>query len=151
MLRVFVYGTLKRGQRNHDFYCQGVEEISEAITVGQLFDLPFGFPGLRVPVQSVHATGSADYCADALRNGPAVRSMPDAAHPWGPVHGELMAFPDPASLSRLDALEGYTPGEKGLYERVLVPVEAHDETRLAWAYAITREIGSRLPGGRWPA
>ena len=48
------------------------------------------------------------------------------------VHGELMTFDDPERrLITLDALEGYVPGEEGLYERVLVPVEIAGETVLA--------------------
>lgn len=151
MLQVFVYGTLKRGQRNHDHYCRDTADISPATTVGQLFELPFGFPGIRVPDTAIHATGSADYPADA-RMHHAIAPPPETPEaPWSLVRGELLTFPDANSLSRLDALEGYAPGEKGLYLRVLIPVTARKKTCLAWAYALTREAGSRLPDGRWPA
>lgn len=151
MLHVFVYGTLKRGQRNHDAYCHNATDISPATTVGQLFELPFGFPGLRVPDSAVHATGSADYPADARLHDALVPHPGTPQPPWSLVHGELMAFPEAHGLFRLDALEGYVPGEKGLYTRVLIPVATRRETYLAWAYTLTREAGSRLPDGRWPA
>jgi len=68
------------------------------------------------------------------------------------VHGELMTFDEPERrLITLDALEGYVPGEEGLYERVLVPVEIAGETVLAWTYRMERAAGAYLPGGRWPA
>lgn len=151
MLQVFVYGTLKRGQRNHDYYCQDAADISPATTVGQLFDLPFGFPGIRVPNSAIHAIGSADYLADARMHHAVARDLETPAAPWSLVHGELMTFPDANNLTRLDALEGYVPGEKGLYIRVLIPITTGEETSLAWAYALTREAGSRLPNNRWPA
>lgn len=151
VLQVFVYGTLKRGQRNHDHYCRGATDIIPATTAGQLFELPFGFPGIRVPDSAIRAVGSADYSADArIPDDIAVR--PEDPDPYRSlVHGELITFPDPNNLARLDGLEGYAPGEKGLYVRVLVPVMTHNETYLAWAYALTREAGSYLPGGRWLA
>lgn len=150
MLQIFVYGTLKRGQHNHDYYCQDATDIAPAATVGQLFELPFGFPGIRVPNSTIRATGSADYLADA-RMHHTVTSHPQTPEtPWSLVHGELLTFPDANSLSRLDALEGYVPGAKGLYIRVLIPVTTRKAIHLAWTYALTREAGSRLPGGRWP-
>lgn len=150
MLRVFVYGTLKRGQRNHDNYCRDAAAILPATTVGRLFDLPFGFPGIRVPDSAIHATGSPDYLADAREQQATPPRFQTPEHPWSLVYGELISFPDANSLSRLDALEGYVPGERGLYLRVLIPVMVEAETSLAWAYALTQEAGSRLPDGSWP-
>jgi len=63
-----------------------------------------------------------------------------------------MTFGDPEGrLITLDALEGYVPGEEGLYERVLVPVEVAGEAVLAWTYRMERAAGVYLPGGCWPA
>ena len=63
-----------------------------------------------------------------------------------------MTFDDPEKrLPALDALEGYVPGEEGLYERVLVPVEVAGESALAWAYRGMVITGIYLPDGRWPA
>lgn len=151
LLSVFVYGTLKSGEINHDRFCAGAVEIKAATARGRLYDLPFGFPGLRVHEENIHALGTADYASDVSeqQRDPMLR---DTAPPgWDLVHGEVIAFDDPGRLAALDALEGYTPGEKGLYERVLIPVEAGGEKNLAWAYEIKREFGVYLPGGRWPA
>jgi gamma-glutamylcyclotransferase (GGCT)/AIG2-like uncharacterized protein YtfP len=63
-----------------------------------------------------------------------------------------MTFDDPERrLTTFDALEGYVPGEGGLYERVLVPVEITGKTVLAWTYRMERAAGVYLSGGRWPA
>lgn len=149
-LSIFVYGTLKRGERNHDRFCAGAVYIEVATTPGRLYELPFGFPGLRVPGQNVHAVGTTDYAFDARRQRQ-LRPLPDAPAGWGTVHGEVITFDDPRRLGVLDALEGYAPGERGLYERVLIPVEKDGDKILAWAYQTKRSLGTHLPGGRWPA
>ena len=43
LLRLFVYGTLKRGYWNHDSFCQGILEIRDARIRGRLYEGP-GFP-----------------------------------------------------------------------------------------------------------
>ncbi|WP_199321519.1 gamma-glutamylcyclotransferase [Microcoleus sp. FACHB-831] len=46
-LKVFVYGTLKPGERNYQKYCAGkVVEAKRAIAFGQLFALPMGYPAM---------------------------------------------------------------------------------------------------------
>lgn len=47
LIRVFVYGTLKPGESNYQYYCKGktVAEIP-AYTWGQLYHLPIGYPGM---------------------------------------------------------------------------------------------------------
>ncbi len=147
---VFVYGTLKRGERNHDRFCQGVIRIREATIHGWLYNLPFGFPALAAPEESVLAVGTLDYSADAERQ---VATIPEEVPIRGDiVHGELLTFDDPlARLPALDGLEGFRPDEDCLYRRVLIPVRADDGMQAAWAYAIERASGEYLPGGRWPA
>lgn len=55
MLRVFVYGTLKPGEANYQWYCAGkVVDATKAIAKGKLFDLPAGYPAMTLgdtPVQ----------------------------------------------------------------------------------------------------
>ena len=148
---MFFYGTLKRGQSNHDRFCRGAVRVEPATTLGQLYELPFGFPGLRVDAANVRAVGTRDYLADAER-----QSVSAPPLSWGPgwdlVHGELFTFADPEKrLIAFDALEGYTPGENNLYERVLIPVQSTGGTLLAWAYELKRTAGTYLPGGSWPA
>jgi gamma-glutamylcyclotransferase (GGCT)/AIG2-like uncharacterized protein YtfP len=47
LLKVFVYGTLKPGESNYPFYCEGkvIEEI-KAYIQGQLYNLPVGYPAM---------------------------------------------------------------------------------------------------------
>jgi gamma-glutamylcyclotransferase (GGCT)/AIG2-like uncharacterized protein YtfP len=46
-IKVFVYGTLKPGERYYDRYCAGkVIAAQEAIVYGQLYDLPLGYPAM---------------------------------------------------------------------------------------------------------
>ncbi|MBV8885292.1 MAG: gamma-glutamylcyclotransferase [Chroococcidiopsidaceae cyanobacterium CP_BM_RX_35] len=49
LVKVFVYGTLKPGEANYQRYCAGlVIETQRAITFGQLFALPFGYPAMTL-------------------------------------------------------------------------------------------------------
>ena len=47
LLRVFVYGTLKPGEANYEFYCGSeVMEAKKAWTLGELYSLPQGYPAM---------------------------------------------------------------------------------------------------------
>ncbi len=53
-LKVFVYGTLKPGERNYPIYCQDkVIEAIRAYTHGQLYHLSLGYPAMIVGTQKV--------------------------------------------------------------------------------------------------
>jgi len=148
--RVFVYGTLKRGQRNFARYCQGAVAIEPAVARGWLYALPQGYPMLDVPLEDVLALGTADALADAQRQlapptsaglvslGPA-----DASRPFGLAKGELITFDDPGPrLRALDRLEAYQPSaQSGEYWRALVQL-VEPAGALAWTYI--------APGGRLP-
>ncbi len=126
--------------------------MREATIRGRLYELPYGFPALVVPEEDILATGTTNYLADAEEQQHVVLDSRTPSTRWDTVHGELMTFDDPEErLPALDALEGYVPGEEGLYERVLVPVEVADESVLAWSYRIMRITGVYLSGGDWPA
>jgi gamma-glutamylcyclotransferase (GGCT)/AIG2-like uncharacterized protein YtfP len=153
LLLTFFYGTLKRGQSNHDRFCQGALRVEPATTLGHLYELPFGFPGLRVYGRDVRAIGTTDYPADAEKQREATPAPLASAPAWDLVYGELLTFEDPERrLRAFDALEGYAPGESSPYQRVLIPVHASGETLLAWAYELKRPSGGTyLLDGRWPA
>jgi gamma-glutamylcyclotransferase (GGCT)/AIG2-like uncharacterized protein YtfP len=54
---------------------------------------------------------------------------------WGRVYGELLTFDDPESrLPAIDRLEGFRPGDRSLYRRVLLPVIIIDMIQPAWLY-----------------
>ena len=149
-LRLLVYGTLKRGFANHDRYCRGAVDIRPARVVGRLYDLG-SFPALEVPDDTILAHGTADPAADVATQARFEGGPPQ--HPellekaytrpgWPLVHGELMIFDDPNDrLPRLDRLEGFYPGEPGLYRRVLVSVSVFTAMTPAWAYVTDERLG----------
>ncbi len=146
-IALFVYGTLKRGFSNHDGYCRGVLAIEDALVCGCLYIRPDRIPFLEVPQRDVLATGTADPAADAVtqeRLAGDIESQQQAESPPVPpasspgvVHGELLVFDDPEiRLSAIDRLEGFRPGGRSLYRRVLVPVRVKDSYTVAWTYAV---------------
>src|SRR5918998_4914526 len=92
-LVMFFYGTIKRGERNHERYCGGGLSVEEGAVRGDVYDLPFGYPALVVPGESIHAFGTGDPTKDAedqrrLGRGP----VPPLEGPHG--FGEIFAFDD---------------------------------------------------------
>lgn len=156
MLRLFVYGTLKRGQRNHGRYCQGLTRARAARVLGRLYNLPAGYPMLAVPPESVLACGTADLAADlGLQDATygAADSPAAAGTTWSLIEGELFEFADPLpALRACDALEEFEPGGGGTYDRVLLRL-AEPAGLVVWTYVAP---GGRLPhgardcGSSWP-
>jgi len=137
ILRLFVYGTLKRGYWNHGRFCRGVLNIQEARVRGQLYEMFSGIPVPQVPYEDILAHGTADPLTDvatqvrlaaethAPRPNLAVPQVDATVAPCGPVFGELLTFDDPESrLPAIDRLEGFHPVGPSRYSRVLVPVYA---------------------------
>jgi len=154
LLDIFVYGTLKRGQRNHERFCRGALAAREATVRGRLYDLPYGFPTLVVPKGDVQATGTGEYLSDARTRNHAHIAPQEVPPHWDAVYGDLLTFDDPEKrLPDLDALEGFRPCESGFYSRVLVPATLAEAgtTVLAWTYTVDSTSGAYLPEGRWPA
>ena len=161
MLKLFVYGTLKRGYGNHDQFCRGALEIREAQVRGRLYDGP-GFPVLEVPGEDVLACGTADPLADVgtqmrLSGRPGKHPRPvregTEAGGWGAVYGEVLTFDDPESrLPAIDRLEGFRPDCRSLYRRVLVVASVSGCRELAWVYTLesTEIKHRRILSGRWP-
>ncbi|MFE7032233.1 gamma-glutamylcyclotransferase family protein [Streptomyces sp. NPDC057621] len=134
-LPFFVYGTLLRGEGNHDAFLRGrtLSETPAILTGAVLYEGP-GYP----------------YAVEAPEDSGAV------------VHGELVTA-DPAAypqlLAALDELEEYAPGDPAnLYERVARDVtRATDGARVrAWVYvaaptvaAELRASGQLIKGGNW--
>lgn len=160
-LKLFVYGTLKRGLRNHDLFCQGLLEVREAQVRGRLYEGP-GYPLLEVPDEDILAQGTSRPLNDMATQAriaalagsfPRTVEMDDPRGEWGAVYGELLSFDDPESrLPAIDGLEGFHPGGRSLYRRVLAPVSAGGSHEVAWLYIVemTRIKQRRLFTGRWP-
>jgi gamma-glutamylcyclotransferase (GGCT)/AIG2-like uncharacterized protein YtfP len=150
---MFVYGTLKRGERNHERFCSGALRVDEGAVRGEVYDLPlFGYPELVVPVESVRAFGTDDAARDAELQERLARVRPLTLE--GPrVFGEIFFFDDAGPhLPAIDRLEGFDPADASSpYRRVLLPVEPEQgRALLAWAYVVREPSGKYLPAGRWP-
>lgn len=157
-LLIFVYGTLKQGQSNHDRFCRTALCIEEAAVRGRLYELPSGIPVLQVPDSSIVAVGTADALSDvATQERFSENSVVDTGDEmcWQMIQGELVAFPDPRlSLPPIDRLEGFRPGLPSLYRRVLVPIMLGDHRWVpAWCYVgDERTIQHAMPTRKmcWP-
>ena len=144
ILRLFVYGTLKRGCWNHDRFCRGVLSVEEAVVRGRLYELPSGIPVLEVPGRDILARGTADPLADVATQSRFAEDLASILEPvpkratasdWAPVYGELLTFGDPEThLPAIDRLEGFHPGGSSLYRRVLVLVCSGGRTAPTWFY-----------------
>lgn len=141
LLRVFVYGTLKRGGEFHDRFCRGVLSVEEGSLRGHLSRLPAGYPIVEVNESEVLALGTADPLADVTtQQSIAFRRSPSPAptvFAQDQVAGEILTFDDPEErLPALDRLEGFRPGRWSLYRRVLVPVTpgTGSDPVAAWVY-----------------
>ncbi|AUT01481.1 hypothetical protein CLI64_14375 [Nostoc sp. CENA543] len=54
-VRIFVYGTLKPGEINYQRYCTNcVVDAQKAMTRGELFALPMGYPAMTMGKELVH-------------------------------------------------------------------------------------------------
>src|ERR687890_1773153 len=133
-LVMFFYGTLKRGERNHERFCGGALRVEEGAVRGDVYDLPFGYPALVVPEESIHDFGTGDSRRDAEEQWRPGREPVSLLE--GPrVFGEVFAFDDPElRLPALDRLEGFDPTDASShYRRVLLPPQADGGAALpAW-------------------
>ena len=152
ILRLFVYGTLKRGYWNHQRFCAQARSIEPAVVWGRLYHLHAGFPALEVPEGLILARGTADPLADARRQQEI--GTPRFGRPtgdWDLISGELVTFTDPQrDLPPIDRLEGFRPGGHSMYQRVMVAVLCGRTSITAWTYRMPRiDTGNRLGTGVW--
>lgn len=154
LLRLFVYGTLKRGYWNHDRYCREAVSIQEASVRGRLYELPSGIPVLQVPDEDVLAVGTQDARVDVrTQNSASVQAALILSTDWRMIRGEMVTFANGfRSLPPIDRLEGFRPGHSCPYTRVLVPTMISGATVAAWCYASCTNLSQgarRLHTCRW--
>ena len=176
-LRIFVYGSLKRGYRNHTAYCQGYESFRTATVVGRLYRQADGYPMLVVPPESILAQGTSDFGSDMQQLAqldasthrqdlPATetRAANLAARQWQEISGEIYDWPagyPQASdiLSRLDQLEDFYPdgksagGKASLYDRVMLLAQHDEGVEPVWTFVAPAGLlpaGIAPMGRSWP-
>lgn len=161
-LKVFVYGTLKRGYGNHRL-CEKASNIEEGTITGNIYDLSGAtFPGIMIPKVSIWSEGTSNVELDTITLD-SLASIEDyfeattcEEEKWGMIHGEVVTFSqeDIDVLKRLDSLEGFSPGkEYNLYERALVLSIVDGEKIPVWVYHmpnIKTQKAVLLPKGIWP-
>lgn len=47
-INIFVYGTLKKGYRNHAYFCQNVTNIIPCTIKGTMYDTGYGYPAIQL-------------------------------------------------------------------------------------------------------
>jgi hypothetical protein len=85
MLRLFVYGTLKRGFWNHDRFCRGVLTVEDAVVRGRLFETSSGIPVLVVPEDDILAVGTTNPLADVATEAHVATCMSNPEQPPPPT------------------------------------------------------------------
>jgi gamma-glutamylcyclotransferase (GGCT)/AIG2-like uncharacterized protein YtfP len=153
-LRLFVYGTLMRGHRNHGRYCGAAIGVEPAAVWGRLYHLRAGYPAMEIPDPSILAQGTEDPLADAAVQLRVAADPADFSRPmgdWDLIQGEIITFDTPLrELPPIDRLEGFRAGHPSLYQRALVVAQARAERVPAWLYWMERpRQGIRLSTGRW--
>ncbi|MCI3918760.1 gamma-glutamylcyclotransferase [Paenibacillus sp. TRM 82003] len=144
--KVFVYGTLLRGESNNSLLRQARLCSEQAKVRGALLDTGDGYPAL---VLERFAAEQAVPESEAAADGAPF----DRTNLGDWVYGELYAV-DEATLAALDELEDYFgPGDaRNLYDRERVKVTSDTEVQEAWTYTfgLGRTAGLRsIPLGDW--
>lgn len=154
-LRLFVYGTLKRGQSNHTRYFGEGAKVEQAEVRGRLFQLRQGYPMLLAPREDLLALGTTDYVADGKLQQALGEAIAPQQHDddWPLVRGQIVHLTEVADrLPRIDALEDFDAASgSGLYRRVLLWAV---RPRVAvWTYVAPDEVmppGVLDWGEEWP-
>lgn len=144
-LRLFVYGTLKSGERNHERFCQGAITIQDAWTYGKVHHPSMGLLMVEVEMAFIVSIGTGMYLNDLVAQEKEVQRYQqgtrtsDRAEKYEKrqqrISGELLVLPSATTLlPALDRFEGFYPGKPSFYRRLLVPVWTEAGPSVAWMY-----------------
>jgi gamma-glutamylcyclotransferase (GGCT)/AIG2-like uncharacterized protein YtfP len=153
-LRIFVYGTLKKGFSNHAKYCTGALRIEQAYLRGRLFKLTPQVPMLTIPAEDILAYGTTNVANDleiqgnfdsiaGEKRGAGELARARISGQWRKIRGEVLSFDDAATrLPLIDDLEEFQPGGPSTYQRVLISATLPDGSlRPAWTYIAGFDTG----------
>lgn len=153
---LFVYGTLKHGYANHNYFCHSAIDSRPAQVIGRLYDLNAGYPAMDIPESSILLHGTLDIEEDISQQQNL--KLPEVEHistltGWDRVQGEVMRFNHPQhEIPPIDRLEGFNPGRSSLYDRVLVLAEVDDKPAPVWCYRASERLishGIHIKDGLW--
>lgn len=119
-LKIFVYGTLKPGEVNYQRFCAGkVVEEKRAIALGQLFDLPLGYPAMTMGKRPVQGF--------LLRFTDLAVSI---------------------ALDELEGYDPHRPAQENEYDKQQIEIYdlEGESLGLAWVYLMTSQQVQRLGG-----
>ena len=120
LLRVFVYGTLKPGEANYEFYCASdVVEAKKAWVRGELYSLPQGYPAMTTGNDKVYGYLLSFNNSEVL-----------------------------SSLDELEDYHPQRPSKENLYNRTQVEIFdlENNSLGLAWAYLMSFMMILKLKG-----
>lgn len=151
LLRLFVYGTLRRGYQNHQRFCSQTLSIEPAVVWGRLYHLQAGFPALEVSEASILAWGTDNPLADAHRQQEMDR--PIFVRPsgdWDLINGEIITFSNPQTdIPPIDQLEGFGPNRQSMYQRVMVAARCCNASTAVWIYRMVQVTNGERIDREW--
>ena len=161
-LKVFVYGSLKVGQSNCIQFCSGYTSVEKAFLKGKMFQFPTsGFPVVTIPDKLILAVGTKNPWEDVKVQSDFSDTLMDcdidalclADESANEIQGDLFTFADPEiRLPEMDWFEGYRPGRRSYYKRVLTYVcRENRKYDPAWIYIMGEKAEGlvEIPSGIW--
>ena len=141
-MKVFVYGTLKKGFGNHR-RLEGATKVEPAQVNGRLYDVGLPYVCMKDSNFSCIATGDIEKDMKSFSN----QKTENYISASETVKGELITFSDWSALKGLDSLEGYRPNfmqhnadaifSNNHYVRVLTTcITAKNNVEPCWIYIV---------------
>ncbi|MBN2860154.1 MAG: gamma-glutamylcyclotransferase [Sphaerochaetaceae bacterium] len=133
---VFVYGTLRQGQKHHDVIARKIVSIESAWIDARLYITRDHYPAINVSQDIILQEGSRDLHRDAEAEkywgGENLSTRLEGISIVPVLAGELVSLSSPIhTLWYLDRFEGFDPLGESLYLRSLVPVVCAKESMQA--------------------